>query len=71
MRSLHDVRAMMEAVGIPGRDAYDLPTSGRTFPDGGHYRMEISGIERPQVLEALIDEMHWRQIGRASCRERV
>ncbi|MEW6577987.1 MAG: hypothetical protein AB1435_02215 [Chloroflexota bacterium] len=62
MRNLHDVRAMMEAVGIPGRDAYHLPTSGRVFPDGGHYRMEISGIERPQVLAALIDEMHKRQI---------
>ena len=62
MRNLNDVRAMMEAVGIPGRDAYHLPTSGHTFPDGGHYRMEISGIERPQVLAALIDEMHKRQI---------
>ena len=62
MRNLNDVRAMMEAVGIPGRDAYHLPTSGHVFPDGGHYRMEISGIERPQVLAALIDEMHKRQI---------
>ncbi len=62
MRNLHDVQAMMQAVGIPGRDAYDLPTSGATFPDGGHYRMEISGIERPNVLEAVIDEMHKRHI---------
>lgn len=62
MRSLHDVQKMMEAVGIPGTDAYDLPTSGQTFPDGGHYRMEISGIERPNVLEAVIDEMNKRKI---------
>jgi hypothetical protein len=62
MRSLKDVQAMMEAVGVPGRDAYDLPTSGKTFPDGGHYRMEISGVERPNVLAALIDEMNQRQI---------
>jgi hypothetical protein len=62
MRSLNDVQAMMEAVGIPGRDAYDLPASGKTFPDGGHYRMEVSGIERPNVLEAVIEEMNQRQI---------
>jgi hypothetical protein len=53
---------MLERVGIPGRDAYDLPTSNVTFPDGAHYRMEISGVERPQVLDALIDEMRARDL---------
>lgn len=62
MRNLHDVQKMLEKVGIPGRDAYDLPDSSRTFPDGAHYRMEISGVERPQVLEALIDEMNKRKM---------
>ncbi len=62
MRNLNDVRAMIEAAGIPGQDAYDLPTSRRTFPDGGHYRMEISGVEHPKVLEAVVDEMHKRHI---------
>jgi hypothetical protein len=62
MRDLHEVQNMLEKVGIPGRDAFDLPDSGKTFPDGAHYRMEISGVERPQVLEALIDEMNKRGI---------
>jgi hypothetical protein len=62
MRNLNDVQAMMQAVGIPGRDAYDLPTSTKTFPDGGHYRMEISGVEHPKVLEAVVDEMRQRKI---------
>ena len=62
MRDLHDVQAMLEKVGIPGQDAYDLPDSPKTFADGAHYRMEISGVERPQVLEALIDEMERRSI---------
>lgn len=52
----------MEKHGIPGRDAYDLPTSEKRFPDGAWYRMEISGIERPGVLSALIDEMNKRKI---------
>jgi len=56
------VSKAMEKAGIPGRDAYDLPTSNKRFPDGAHYRMEISGIERPAVLEAVIDESRKRKI---------
>ncbi len=59
---MEEIRAMMEKVGVPGRDCYDLPTSEKTFPDGGNYRMEISGVERPGVLRALIDEMEKRDI---------
>ncbi|HUW11665.1 MAG TPA: hypothetical protein VM537_18175, partial [Anaerolineae bacterium] len=56
MRNLDNVSRMMEKCGIPGRDLYDLPTSTKRFPDGAWYRMEISGVEQPNVLEALIDE---------------
>ena len=52
---LADARKLMEKHGIPGTDAYDLPTSAKRFPDGAWYRMEISGIERPNVLEATIE----------------
>lgn len=56
------IRSLMEKHGIPGRDVYDLPSSPLTFPDGAHYRMEISGIERPSTLEAMIDEMKKRKV---------
>jgi hypothetical protein len=56
------VGELMEKAGVPGADLGDLPTSTKRFPDGGWYRNEISGVERPQVLEALIDEMHKRDI---------
>jgi hypothetical protein len=46
----------MEDAGIPGRDAFDLPSSDKRFPDDGSYRIEISGVEGPAVLEALIEE---------------
>ncbi len=59
---LADARKLMEKHGIPGTDAYDLPTSTKRFPDGAWYRMEISGVERPNVLEAAIDEMNKRKI---------
>ena len=59
---MNRVSKMMEKAGIPGQDAYDLPSSPKRFPDGAHYRMEISGVERPNVLEALIDEMEKRKV---------
>ncbi|MEM2917572.1 MAG: hypothetical protein QXN63_04380, partial [Candidatus Bathyarchaeia archaeon] len=53
---------IMEKYGVPGRDLYELPTSTKTFPDKCHYRIEISGVERPSTLEALIDEMEKRKV---------
>lgn len=62
LKSFQKVRKALEKIGLPGQDAYDLPTSDKRFPDGAGYRMEISGVERPQVLEALIDEADKRDI---------
>jgi hypothetical protein len=59
---LERVSAAMESAGIPGRDAYGLATSTKRFPDGAWYRVEISGVERPEVLEAVIDEAEKRKI---------
>ena len=52
----------MEKHGVPGRDLYGLPTSKKRFPDKCHYRIEISGVERPSTLEALIDEKEKRDV---------
>lgn len=52
----------MEEAGIPGRDAYDLSSSNKRFPDGASYRIEISGVEGPKILEALIDERNKRNV---------
>ena len=60
--SLAKIRKMMEKHGVPGRDLYSLPTSEKSFPDKCHYRIEISGVERPSTLEAVIDEMEKRKV---------
>jgi len=62
LKSFERVRRALEKIGLPGQDAYDLSTSKKRFPDGAGYRIEISGVERPQVLEALIDEAEKRDI---------
>ena len=46
----------MEKAGFPSGDLYGLPNSTKTFPDGAHYRVEISGMETPKVLAATCDE---------------
>ena len=70
-KHLSEIQAFMEKEGIPGRDGWGLPTSKKSFPDGGHYRIEIAGIERYSNMVTLIEEARNYQIGRASCRERV
>ena len=52
----------MEEQGIPGRDAYALPDSAKTFPDGANYRIEIAGAERASTMEAMIDEARKRNV---------
>lgn len=62
MSDMKEILDAMEELGIPSEDPKDLPKSGQTFPDGGHYRMEISGVERPSTLRALIEEKEKRDI---------
>jgi hypothetical protein len=57
-----EIQKTMEKYGVPGRDLYSLPTSEKRFPDKCHYRIEISGVERPSTLEAVIDEMEKRKV---------
>jgi len=59
---LKKIRDFMEKEGIPGRDAYELPTSEKTFSDGANYRIEIAGVERASTMEALIDEARKRNV---------
>lgn len=56
------IRAFMEKHGVPGRDAYDLPTSPKRFADGANFRIEIAGVERASTMEALIDESRKRGV---------
>ena len=59
---LDDISRYMEEAGIPGRDAYDLPSSDERFPDGASYRIEEAAVVSPKVFEALIDERHKRNV---------
>jgi len=59
---MRSISSWMEEFGVPGRDLYNLPSSEKRFPDGAHWRSEISGVERLSVLKALIKEAKDRDV---------
>jgi len=59
---MKEIERALEKIGLPGRDLYSLPTSTKRFPDGCHWRVEISGVERPETLKALIQEAKERDV---------
>ena len=53
-----ELRKYVAGLGLPVRDVYELPTSGKTFPDGAHFRMEELPItvDEYEKLFALCDK---------------
>lgn len=56
------IRDFMTKQGIPGQDGYDLAPSGKAFPDGANFRIEIAGVERASTMEAMIKEAEKRKV---------
>ena len=54
--------SILKSLNLPTRDAYDLPTSSKRFPDGAAYRVEIPSCEGPKALRAVIDEATARKV---------
>jgi len=54
---MKETREFLKSIGLPGGDAYDLPTSEKRFADGGQYRFEVPGIQGPMAMEALLEAM--------------
>lgn len=55
MNSMDKTREFLKSIGLPGGDAYDLPTSEKRFADGGQYRFEVPGIQGPKVMRVLLE----------------
>jgi hypothetical protein len=49
-------RELLQEAGLPGADLHDLPSSGKRFPDGAQYRVEIPSTEGPRCLQAVLSE---------------
>jgi hypothetical protein len=54
--SMEATRRFLAQLGLPPRDAHELPSSTKRFPDGAQYRIEIPSTEGPVALAAIIEE---------------
>src|SRR5579859_6133421 len=52
---MNTARNLLQDLGLPTGDRYDLPSSALRFPDGAHYRVEIPSVEGPEAFRAVID----------------
>jgi Peptidase family U32 len=59
---MQKTRTFLTSLGLPERDAQDLPTSERRFPDDAQYRLEIPSVEGPDAFEAVLDEARERDV---------
>lgn len=50
------IKYLESELGIPGKDAYNLPTSERKFPDGAHYRIEVPTINSIEAMRMLLEK---------------
>src|SRR5215475_4469670 len=46
---------LLEELGLPPGDRYDLPSSPHRFPDGAHYRIEVPSVEGPEAMRAVLE----------------
>lgn len=53
---MDSTRAFLRSLGLPGRDPGELPASGKRFPDGAQYRVEIPSVEGPAVFAAVMEQ---------------
>ena len=49
-----ETRAYLKKIGLPEGDLSDLPTSGQTFPDGAHFRIEVPTVNSAVAMSSLL-----------------
>jgi hypothetical protein len=56
------LQKLLAKTGLPSRDLHELPSSNQVFPDGAHYRIEISGVERANTFQVMVQEAERRKV---------
>ena len=51
---MEDTRRIIQDLGFPKSENYELPSSSKTFPDGAQYRVEIPSVEGPASFQAVL-----------------
>lgn len=59
---MEQTKKFLKSIGLPDRDAYDLPTSSKRFADGAQYRFEVPGIQGPGAMKVLLEELEKNEL---------
>lgn len=59
---MHNIRDFLGSSGFSTSDGDAAPSSGKRFPDGAQYRVEIPSVEGPEVLAAVLAEADARGV---------
>lgn len=59
---MEKTREFLQKIGLPGSDDHSLPSSKKTFKDGAQYRFEVPGIQGPNAMKALLEEVDSRNL---------
>ncbi len=54
--------AVFERLRLPPHELYELPSSQKTFPDHGQFRIEIPDVESPEQLKRVIEASRSRGV---------
>jgi hypothetical protein len=49
-----ETRDYLKKIGLPEGDLWELPTSGKTFPDGAHFRIEVPTVNSSAAVASLL-----------------
>ncbi|MEW6660841.1 MAG: U32 family peptidase [Bacillota bacterium] len=52
---MQETKDFIAKLGFPTGELYNLPTSGKRFPDGAQYRVEIPSVEGPACFRAVLE----------------
>lgn len=55
---MQESRAILQKIGLPTGDYYELFDSHKRFVDGGQYRYEVYGVQSPEAFKALMMEVN-------------
>jgi hypothetical protein len=59
---MHNIRDFLGSSGFSTSDGDAAPSSGKRFPDGAQYRVEIPSVEGPEVLAEVLAEADARGV---------
>ena len=59
-KSLNETRGSLQRLGLPPGDLHDIQTSNKRFPDGAQYRWEVPGIQGPETMRVLLEDIDKR-----------